>query len=64
MPGLNGKGPMGQGTRTGRGLGNCNPASDTKNSVNITRSFGKVFGRGSGRGMRRAGFRSFVRKSK
>mgnify|MGYP001589281555 CR=1 FL=1 len=33
MPARNGTGPMGQGARTGRGMGNCNP---TKPGVNYT----------------------------
>lgn len=27
MPGRNGTGPLGQGSRTGRGMGNCKPAN-------------------------------------
>lgn len=53
MPGLDGTGPMGQGTGTGRGLGNCKPANDTKDNTNISRPMGGAFGRGFGRGMGR-----------
>ncbi len=45
MPGRNGTGPMGQGSLTGRGLGNCN-------GVNATRT-GIGRGLGLGRGFRR-----------
>lgn len=54
MPGLNGTGPMGQGAGTGRGLGNCNPANDTKNNEDTQqRPMGGMFGRGLGRGLGR-----------
>ena len=65
MPGLDGTGPMGQGSRTGRGLGRCNPANDTANSNNnfqrpmgggMGRGRGCGFGRGFGRGFGGRGF--------
>ncbi|MCD6534194.1 MAG: hypothetical protein J7L25_08990 [Deltaproteobacteria bacterium] len=31
MPGLNGKGPQSEGPMSGRGLGNCRPASSDEN---------------------------------
>ncbi len=46
MPGLNGTGPQGKGSKTGRGMGNCNP----KNSDNISSDIGSGRGRGCGRG--------------
>lgn len=33
MPGLNGKGPKGEGPSTGRGLGNCRPGRGGNTSV-------------------------------
>lgn len=33
MPGRDGTGPMGKGSRTGRGMGNCRPAGITQNDV-------------------------------
>ncbi|MFA6618492.1 MAG: DUF5320 domain-containing protein [Candidatus Neomarinimicrobiota bacterium] len=53
MPGLDGKGPMGQGSKTGRGLGNCNPVNDTPNNENNEQTpvGGGFFGRGMGRGL-------------
>ena len=62
MPGLDGTGPMGQGSGTGRGLGNCNPANDTKTNNNFQRPMGGGFGRGAGRGCGRGfGGRGFRR---
>ena len=55
MPGLDGTGPMGQGTGTGRGLGKCNPANDTKINEDIKRPIGGAFRRGCGRGLGRNG---------
>jgi len=34
MPRQDGRGPLGQGPRTGRGLGKCKPAGTQKNSLN------------------------------
>ena len=50
MPGGDGTGPVGQGSKTGRGLGNCAPSSGTKRTF-----FGFGGGRGRGRsfGLRR-----------
>jgi len=45
MPGLNGTGPMGRGTGTGRGAGNCGQAFSADMA-------GRGFGRGLGRSMR------------
>jgi len=59
MPGLDGTGPMGQGSQTGRGLGRCNPANNTEINENIQRPMGGAFGRGYGRGMGRGMGRGF-----
>jgi len=60
MPGRDGSGPTGKGSRTGRGMGNCNPASvniaQTGKDSTIQPIFGGgrgwfgVFGRWFGRG--------------
>ena len=55
MPARDGTGPQGQGTRTGRGLGNCSQNSkdnfDTAFNFNRPRGFGRRdFGRDFGRG--------------
>lgn len=59
MPGFDGTGPMGQGSRTGRGLGRCNPANDTgeKNTMGYQVPMGGGFGRGFGRGSGGRGYR-------
>lgn len=61
MPGLDGTGPMGQGSGSGRGLGKCNPAKYTNNKENIQRpmgaGLGRGFSRGCGRGFGGVGFR-------
>ncbi|HHY05570.1 MAG TPA: DUF5320 domain-containing protein [Clostridia bacterium] len=44
MPGFDGTGPLGQGPRTGRGLGYCTPG------LGFRRGYGRGFGRGLGRG--------------
>jgi hypothetical protein len=59
MPGRNGTGPAGQGSRTGRGMGNCTPAQTTPTNSSIPQApksigwFGRIwnsaFGRGAGR---------------
>lgn len=36
MPGRDGTGPQGQGSRTGRGLGNCSPGQSNARQVNYT----------------------------
>jgi hypothetical protein len=46
MPNMNGMGPQGQGSKTGRGLGKCNEESD-KGSI---RPYGRERGRGRGIG--------------
>jgi hypothetical protein len=53
MPGLDGTGPRGRGSMTGRGLGRCNPDSKIQND----RPFGRGLGRGCGRGFGGRGFR-------
>lgn len=60
MPRFDSTGPNGQGSKTGRGLGNCNPKGTTNdtqttetNVANESAQFG--FGRGLGRGRRAAG---------
>jgi len=66
MPGLNRTGPEGQGSRTGRGLGKCNPGTneETKNMnqgesesdqvsrMGLGRRLGRGIGRGAGAGRR------------
>ena len=47
MPGGDGTGPMGQGSRTGRGMGNVPPSEGEKRSFS---GFGRGLGRGIGRG--------------
>lgn len=55
MPSLDGKGPMSQGSRTGRGLGNCSPVNEIQNNENMEQRplGGGFFGRGMGRGLGR-----------
>jgi hypothetical protein len=55
MSGLDGKGPQGDGPRTGRGLGKCNDDKDTAQNENPLRGIGRGGeprggGRGSGQG--------------
>jgi hypothetical protein len=64
MPGRDGTGPMGQGSRTGRGMGNCSPTAGATNrsfASSPTRplglgrgwwgsTFGRLFGPRRGRG--------------
>jgi len=56
MPGLDRTGPEGRGSRTGRGLGKCNPDSqsngtdNTSNDVPDERGFRGGFGRGRAQG--------------
>lgn len=38
MPGLNRRGPNGEGSRTGRGLGRCNPQNKGKTEEEILQS--------------------------
>ncbi len=49
MPGMNGTGPMGQGPRTGRGLGPCNRMGMGMGMGFGFRRFGNNCGRGLGR---------------
>ncbi|MEM3408580.1 MAG: DUF5320 domain-containing protein [Candidatus Micrarchaeia archaeon] len=51
MPYMDGKGPLGLGPATGRGMGRCirNEGDTTKN---VGRGFGRSLGRGLGRGFR------------
>ena len=52
MPGLDRKGPMGQGSQTGRGLGNCQPGNSENVEANNTKQpLGRFGGRGLGRGL-------------
>jgi len=53
MPNKNGTGPLGQGPKTGRQMGNCEGAEPVAG-----RGFGRGFGRGAGRGFGR-GFGRF-----
>ena len=59
MPGRDGTGPQGQGSRTGRGLGNCIPQEQLPSSSNQQKPrssvgwFGNILGTGLGRGLRR-----------
>ncbi|MFC1566675.1 DUF5320 domain-containing protein [bacterium] len=50
MPGFDGTGPMGQGVRTGRGLGNCSSQAGVVDGRNVEFRRGGGFGRGLGRG--------------
>ena len=59
MPGFDGTGPMGQGSRTGRGMGNCNTVNDTVNNNNVQRPRGGAFRCGRGRGLGRGLGRGF-----
>ncbi|MDD2433584.1 MAG: DUF5320 domain-containing protein [Clostridia bacterium] len=52
MPGFDGTGPLGQGARTGRGLGYCALGIGFRRGYSLGRGHG--FGRGLGRGL---GFR-------
>jgi len=51
MPGGDRTGPMGEGARTGRGMGYCGPGSAAEvpaERVDVGRGFGPGFGRGGG----------------
>ena len=56
MPGLDRTGPEGTGSRTGRGLGKCNPESQSKGTDTTSnddpdeRGFRRGFGRGRAQG--------------
>ena len=51
MPGFDGTGPLGQGSRTGRGLGNCYPKEGVMYGKGIGFRRGGGFGRGYGKGL-------------
>lgn len=63
MPGFDRTGPYGQGSRTGRELGKCNPANQKSNAETDEKEYprgaGYRFGRGRGRGAGRAHRRRF-----
>ncbi len=50
MPALNGTGPQGRGSRTGRSLGYCPPGYGRRYLGRGFRGFGRGFGLGRGRG--------------
>ncbi len=64
MPARDGTGPMGRGSKTGRGMDNCAPTSDSRIQNPVTgtdrpygtgcglwdSTFGRLFGRRRGRG--------------
>jgi hypothetical protein len=50
MPGLNGKGPEGQGSQTGRGLGKCNPNNQIADTQTAMDDSPRVRGRKRGNG--------------
>lgn len=56
MPGMNGTGPQGMGSMTGRGMGKCNP--NNENVSNVGYGLGRGLGRGRGRGLGR-GYNSY-----
>ena len=56
MPGFDRTGPMGEGPRTGRGLGRCNNTNTPESSdVGRGRPVRMGYGRAPGRGLRRGG---------
>jgi len=50
MPGRDGTGPLGQGSMTGWGLGNCADSNSSENSVNYNRVPARGYGYGCGAG--------------
>ena len=50
MPGRDGTGPRGQGSRTGRGLGNCPPTTQSASTAADPQPCGGGYGGGSRRG--------------
>mgnify|MGYP005857231151 CR=1 FL=1 len=60
MPGFDRSGPMGQGARTGRGMGRCNPNNAPPGGPDMQNAGGGApagwFGRGGGGGRGRGGF--------
>ncbi|MCK5379769.1 MAG: DUF5320 domain-containing protein [Acidobacteria bacterium] len=59
MPGRNRTGPLGQGTMTGRGLGDCRGTAAHDEAPAFGRGRGMGRGRGRGRGMGRGLGRGF-----
>jgi len=55
MPGVDRTGPMGQGPRTGRGLGLCGPGEPARPAEGPAIGLGRGAGRGLGRGGGRRG---------
>ena len=55
MPAFDGRGPLGQGPLTGRGLGRCNPNTNSSQRViqNPNRGLGRGLPPGGGRGLGR-----------
>ncbi len=53
MPGLNQTGPMGQGPKTGRGMGRCNPDNmgKTDDEISQIKDSSQEPGQGMGRGL-------------
>lgn len=54
MPGLDGKGPEGQGSQTGRGLGKCNPNNQNPENQAAMEEFRAGRGRRRGFGFNRS----------
>ncbi len=54
MPGLNHRGPEGEGPKTGRGMGNCGKPSESQATTNTSSNEGFQPGRGLGRGRGKA----------
>ena len=54
MPNRNGTGPMGQGSKTGRGLGQCNVESANINRAGFGRGQGRLRACQNGRGFARS----------
>ncbi|MFC2138582.1 DUF5320 domain-containing protein [Bacteroidota bacterium] len=71
MPGFDRTGPEGQGSRTGRAMGKCNPENRKNKNVSEDEDFvpgrglrlglGRRFGRGSGKGVGRGMGRGYGR---
>lgn len=53
MPLKDGTGPLGQGPKTGRGLGNCGGSNTHDPNAGVGRGMGRGCGRGRGQGMGR-----------
>jgi hypothetical protein len=50
MPNQDGTGPAGKGSKTGRGLGNCKPATQNEENTERGKGLGKGHGAGKGAG--------------